>query len=155
MQLDTRVVIDVDSYSKNENTTKPEGDIVRISSKNEITKLAMGTFKVGDTGGDRAPCPCEMCCMKRPHPPRSFPWTEYDVINPALEKSLELPEGYEDRQHRYLLCTRLLMGFVLKSRTWGKCTGSSIRRALTNSRRTNRETRRRVLPATEDKRAGD
>ncbi|TWU71120.1 hypothetical protein ED733_001833 [Metarhizium rileyi] len=127
--FDTRVVIDINSYSRIE-------DVVPVSSaasvgpiiidnalsprSGNVAKSQMANFKVDDTGEDRASCPCERCCMKRPHPPRSFPWAEYDVINPTVEKSLELPEGYADRNHRYLICTRLLMGFVLKSRTWEK-----------------------------------
>ncbi|CZR56708.1 related to TOB3 (member of AAA-ATPase family) [Phialocephala subalpina] len=100
-RLDTRVLINVASY---------------LELHNE--KDGMEKFEVKDLGKNLPACPCEGCLGLRPHPPSDFPWTNYDMINPLDEKSLELPEGYEDRDHRYLLCTRRLMGFVLKSRSW-------------------------------------
>jgi hypothetical protein len=33
---------------------------------------------------------------------------------------LELPGSPEGPRHRYLLCSRVMHGFILKSRTWGK-----------------------------------
>lgn len=68
---------------------------------------------------ERALCPCEKCHLQRPHPLPQDPWSEYDMILPTLEHGLELPEGYPDTEHRYLICTRRLMGFALKTRTWG------------------------------------
>lgn len=78
----------------------------------------MGNFQVQDMGEDLPICPCEKCLGCRPHPPKGFLWTAYDLIHPEFD-DLELPEEYKDRDHRSLLCSGLLVGFVLKSRTWG------------------------------------
>ncbi|KAI1408085.1 hypothetical protein F5Y13DRAFT_205079 [Hypoxylon sp. FL1857] len=99
-EIDTRVVIDIGAFQMQEPTGR-----------------TMGDFKVDDMREDRAICPCEKCLGKRPHPPKDFPWTEYDLIDPA-HNTLELPDSYPDRQHRYLLCSGQLVGFALKSRTW-------------------------------------
>jgi hypothetical protein len=56
----------------------------------------------------------------RSHPPMDFRWVEYDLINPFKEESLKLSDDHVDPMHRYLLCSKRLMGFVLKTRTWGK-----------------------------------
>ncbi|KAJ4232954.1 hypothetical protein NW757_013739 [Fusarium falciforme] len=65
-----------------------------------------------------AKCQCEECCGMRPHPPHGFPWTRYDILDPTVEKNLEIPGAIEGPLHRYLLCDHLLHGFDLKSRTW-------------------------------------
>lgn len=114
-QIDARVVVDIATY-------------LRLASEGDIKSgiQAMGNIKTMDKGdrrksesSERALCPCEKCHSKRPHPPPRDPWSEYDMILPTLEHGLELPEGYPDKEHRYLICTRRLMGFALKTRTWG------------------------------------
>ncbi|KAI1123362.1 hypothetical protein F5Y10DRAFT_251962 [Nemania abortiva] len=94
--VDTRVVIDV---------------------KQQFNRASQKLLPVEDMGEDLAICPCEKCLGRRPHPPKGFPWAEYDMIDPEHD-DLELPDGYEDKDHRYLLCSGVLMGFALKSRTW-------------------------------------
>ncbi|KAI0454812.1 hypothetical protein F5B21DRAFT_474339 [Xylaria acuta] len=99
--IDTRVVIDIGYFVKSQGG--------RLD--------AMGSFIVQDMGGDLAICACEKCLGRRPHPPKGFPWAEYDLIDPK-HADLELSDGHKDKEHRYLLCSGLLMGFALKSRTW-------------------------------------
>lgn len=55
--------------------------------------------------GRPAKCQCEECHGRRPHPPHGFPWTHYDILNPAVE---------------YMLCDAFLQGFDLECRAWGK-----------------------------------
>ncbi|CAJ2499893.1 Uu.00g027460.m01.CDS01 [Anthostomella pinea] len=46
-------------------------------------------------------------------------WKEYDLIDPLKDSPLELVGGPDaDANHRYMLCSKRLMGFALKSRTW-------------------------------------
>ncbi|KAK6857300.1 hypothetical protein PG995_007487 [Apiospora arundinis] len=48
-----------------------------------------------------------------------FPWHAYDNIDPK-SPSLDLKDCRvgQDRRHRYLLCPRRVIGFILKSRNW-------------------------------------
>ncbi|KAH7131325.1 hypothetical protein EDB81DRAFT_137368 [Dactylonectria macrodidyma] len=75
---------------------------------------------ISDLGQELAMCQCEECQGYRPHPPTDFPWTRYDLLDPNVEKDLEIPGAANGPRHRYLLCGRLLHGFDLKSRTWVK-----------------------------------
>ncbi|KAF7517968.1 hypothetical protein G7054_g13628 [Neopestalotiopsis clavispora] len=75
---------------------------------------------VADYGEGLAICRCDKCQGARPHPPPNFPWTDYDILNPLIQESLELPSTYPDRDHRYLLCERSIWGFVLNTRTWAQ-----------------------------------
>lgn len=78
---------------------------------------------VEDNGSDQAmSCSCSSCKGMRPHPPPSFRWALYDVLDPTSEahKSLEMTGSPEGPLHRYLLASRTLYGLVLKSREWGK-----------------------------------
>ncbi|KAK7955718.1 uncharacterized protein PG986_004940 [Apiospora aurea] len=79
----------------------------------------MGNFNVQDMGEGLANCSCDKCIRGRPHPPKGFPWTDYDLIKPERD-DLELADGYPDRDHRFLLCVGFLVGFALKPRTWGE-----------------------------------
>lgn len=51
-------------------------------------------------------------------------WKKYDNIDPFETKSLELEETDTDaklgvdKDHRYLICTPVLGGLVLKTRAW-------------------------------------
>ncbi|KAI1445619.1 P-loop containing nucleoside triphosphate hydrolase protein [Annulohypoxylon stygium] len=102
--IDTRVVIDIGAYLGQRPSTKTE-------EKKE------SEFMISDIGDYLAICQCEKCLGGRPHPPKNFPWAEYDMIDPR-HGDLELPENYPDRQHRYLLCSGRLMGLALRTRTW-------------------------------------
>ncbi|ESU07861.1 hypothetical protein FGSG_02425 [Fusarium graminearum PH-1] len=74
---------------------------------------------VRDMGGKGlSKCQCEDCRGLRPHPPSGFPWVDYDILDPSVEKDLTIPGAREGSRHRYLLCGRLLRGFDLKTRTW-------------------------------------
>ncbi|KAK6839088.1 hypothetical protein PG987_004954 [Apiospora arundinis] len=73
---------------------------------------------VGDMGEGRSVCACDECHGKRVHPPPGFLWKDYDLIDPSTTKNLELPGGMDGPNHRYLLCSRRLFGFVFKSRDW-------------------------------------
>ncbi|KAI1079829.1 ATPase [Whalleya microplaca] len=75
-------------------------------------------FEINDFGEGLVDCPCNQCHGLRPHPPKDFPWTDYDVIDPKTEKTLELDGPDEHRELRYLLCPRYQYGFALKSRSW-------------------------------------
>lgn len=75
---------------------------------------------VDDMGEDLGKCVCEECHGFRPHPLPGFRWTDYDLLDPSVKLDLELSESPEGIRHRYLLCSRLLYGFVFKSRKWGK-----------------------------------
>ncbi|KAK7957774.1 hypothetical protein PG988_012622 [Apiospora saccharicola] len=106
--LDSRVVIDLGSYLQ-EMVGKHE-ELSTFESFKE-------SFAVEDTGRDRPICQCETCHGIIPHPPKGFPWADYDLIRPETD-DLQLPEGYPDRAHRYLLCSGHLKGFSLRTRTW-------------------------------------
>ncbi|KAK7926599.1 hypothetical protein PG985_003597 [Apiospora marii] len=80
--------------------------------------IVWGHIRRGRHGENLAICSCETCRGCRPHPPKGFRWTDYDIINPETD-DLRLPEGHPDRDHRYLLCSGKLKGFSLKTRTWG------------------------------------
>ncbi|KAK8867396.1 P-loop containing nucleoside triphosphate hydrolase protein [Apiospora arundinis] len=118
--LDSRVVIDIGSYFRE---TDPEGNDLQECDSNSsvISPPVMDgfDFRMKDTGIGHAICPCETCRGKRPHPPKGFPWADYDLIDPEAD-DLQLPESYPDRDHRFLLCSGILMGFALRSRTWGE-----------------------------------
>ena len=76
--------------------------------------------KVFDLGNGLSVCSCDDCRGKRAHPPPGFQWTDYDLIDPLTTQTLELPGGPHGKNHRYLLCSRRLFGFVFKSRKWGE-----------------------------------
>jgi hypothetical protein len=71
-------------------------------------------------GEELANCLCGECHGRRPHPLPGFRWADYDLLDPNLKLDLELPGSPEGPRHRYLLCSRVMHGFILKSRTWGK-----------------------------------
>jgi len=51
----------------------------------------------------------------------TFKWACYDNINPKVTKTLDL-DGEAmgvSAKHRYFLCPKRVIGFVLKSRKWG------------------------------------
>jgi hypothetical protein len=66
-------------------------------------------------------CSCEDCGGKRSHPKKDYLWAKYDFIDAVVTNTLGSIDGAikEPDRHCYLLCTRRLFGFVLKSRTWG------------------------------------
>ncbi|KAI3015169.1 hypothetical protein CBS147345_5069 [Aspergillus niger] len=74
--------------------------------------------EVEDMGDGLAKCLCEECRGWKPHPLPDFRWAAYDLLDPRVDKDLELPQSPEGAHHRYLLCSRVLYGLVLKSRTW-------------------------------------
>ncbi|KAK8024477.1 P-loop containing nucleoside triphosphate hydrolase [Apiospora rasikravindrae] len=74
--------------------------------------------KVFDLGNGLSVCSCDDCRGKRAHPPPGFQWKDYDLIDPLTTQNLELPGGLHGINHRYLLCSRRLFGFVFKSRKW-------------------------------------
>lgn len=121
-------MIDCDAYWKDppkrdSNALREFPDI--LLSKEQRQKVAEEAEKeprlVNDIGDGSTRCLCESCLGLRPHPPSNFIWTEYDLIDPTTVKSLDLPDRPEkELKHRYLICSRRLMGFVLKSRQWGK-----------------------------------
>ncbi|RDH36293.1 hypothetical protein BDQ94DRAFT_185416 [Aspergillus welwitschiae] len=74
--------------------------------------------EVEDMGDGLAKCLCEECRGWKPHPLPDFRWAAYDLLDPRADKDLELPQSPEGARHRYLLCSRVLYGLVLKSRTW-------------------------------------
>ena len=51
-----------------------------------------------------------------------FPWNGYDNINPINTTDLEVVDSKtrEINRHRYLLCPRKVLRFILKSRKWGR-----------------------------------
>lgn len=81
---------------------------------------------INDLGEELAKCYCEDCKGYRPHPPEDFPWTRYDLIDPLVDQDLEIPGSINGSRHRYALCARLLHGFDLKSRSWGKRTRHGV-----------------------------
>ncbi|KAH7123500.1 ATPase [Dactylonectria estremocensis] len=102
-QFEGRVYVDLASYYAQGPDTQPPG-----------------ICDISDLGEELAMCQCEDCQGYRPHPPTDFPWTRYDLLDPNVEKDLEIPGAVNGPRHRYLLCGRLLHGFDLKSRTWVK-----------------------------------
>lgn len=72
-------------------------------------------------------CACLVCSSKRSETQltRSQLWKTYDDIDPFELDSLKLDEHNTstrlgiDKNHRYLICTPVLGGLVLKKRTWG------------------------------------
>ncbi|KAF7555179.1 hypothetical protein G7Z17_g2379 [Cylindrodendrum hubeiense] len=95
-----RVYIDMSSYYDQGHDDEPE------------------ICDIDDLGEELAKCECEDCHGYRPHPPTDFPWTRYDLIDPNVEKDLEIPGAIHGPRHRYLLCDRSLHGFDLRSRGW-------------------------------------
>jgi hypothetical protein len=68
-------------------------------------------------------CPCDSCREARRRRNRGK-WSGYDYIDPKKVKSLAsiaVAAGFSEK-HSYLLCGGRLMGFILKSRKWGKST---------------------------------
>ncbi|KAI1338825.1 P-loop containing nucleoside triphosphate hydrolase protein [Xylariaceae sp. FL0016] len=137
-QIDDRVVIDCSSYWEHKNTEGQKSadpvlpvlmGIVRANpfhkpSKDEESRIQSaqsdGKPKLAmDYGDMKERCPCTTCIGLRPHPPASFKWTDYDLIDPATVATLDLSESHGvDIKHRYLLCSKRLMGVSLKSRNW-------------------------------------
>lgn len=74
---------------------------------------------VDDLGEGLSVCSCDDCRGKRVHPPPGFQWAAYDLIDPKATTTLEMPEGPHGKDHRYMLCSHRLFGFVFKSRKWG------------------------------------
>ncbi|PLB36595.1 P-loop containing nucleoside triphosphate hydrolase protein [Aspergillus candidus] len=97
-----RVYMDLSSYFTQENAEVPQ------------------TCDVADMGEDLGNCVCDTCLGLRPHPPPGFRWADYDLLDPSVTVNLELPGSREGARHRYLLCSRLLYGFVFKSRKWAE-----------------------------------
>ncbi|KAK7971588.1 hypothetical protein PG989_016604 [Apiospora arundinis] len=73
---------------------------------------------VDDLGEGLSVCSCDDCRGKRVHPPPGFQWAAYDLIDPKATTTLEMPEGPHGKDHRYMLCSHRLFGFVFKSRKW-------------------------------------
>ncbi|KAJ4247113.1 hypothetical protein NW762_013251 [Fusarium torreyae] len=137
-QLDGRVYIDHVSYSTYSIEIRPgfpidttdsdsDEDIQFSSARGPVRRRirppgsALKSKFVRDMGGGQlSKCQCEDCRGLRPHPPHGFPWVNYDILDPTVDKDLTLPGAPEGPRHRYLLCGRLLKGFDLKSRTWVK-----------------------------------
>ncbi|KAI1844808.1 hypothetical protein JX266_009036 [Neoarthrinium moseri] len=129
--VDGRVVVDCSSYhetkrrekrrrqkkSKSRSRKKDDSDD-DSDSDDDDEEVDAEPELVDDLGVGTQKCPCDECMGLRPHPPQNFRWKEYDLINPLKEKTLELLEGQNDPLHRYLLCSKRLMGFVLKTRSW-------------------------------------
>lgn len=86
----------------------------------EHSKLAPDICEIDDIGNDLAKCTCDYCYGRKPHPLPGFRWKDYDLWDPSVHVDLEFLGAPERDCHRYLLCSRLLYGFVLKSRTWGE-----------------------------------
>lgn len=129
MQIDGRVVIDNESYheQKRRERRRRKREIKKKKKDNssddddeEDDKESREPELVDDLGVGSQKCPCEECMGLRPHPPQNFPWRIYDLIDPYNEKTLDLPDDFDDPKHRYLLCCKRLMGFVLQSRRWGR-----------------------------------
>lgn len=63
-------------------------------------------------------------CRENPQRNRNsgFLWSKYDNIDPKITKSLNLenPDTGEISRHRYLLCPKRVMGFLLTKRKFGK-----------------------------------
>lgn len=75
-----------------------------------------------DTHKEIPGCGCEKCRETRRQRRNNGKWVGYDYIDPKEVKSLA-PIGIaagESENHCYLLCSRRLMGFILKSRKWGE-----------------------------------
>ncbi|RGP77951.1 p-loop containing nucleoside triphosphate hydrolase [Fusarium longipes] len=134
-QLDGRVYIDHASYTVYSSGKPPvelpptfDQDTDSSSTDDERTdrirrrlapRLGPKPKYVRDMGGKGlSKCQCEDCRGLRPHPPHGFPWVDYDILDPAVDKDLTKPGATEGPKHRYLLCGRLLKGFDLKTRTW-------------------------------------
>ncbi|KAI0883764.1 uncharacterized protein GGS22DRAFT_180406 [Annulohypoxylon maeteangense] len=100
--IDTRVVIDIDAYFQHNK--------INLISEN---------FMINDMGDNLAICPCERCRGGRPHPPRGFPWAEYDIVHPRHD-DLEFSGNHPNPKHRYLLCVGNIGGLALRTRTWEK-----------------------------------
>ncbi|KAI0178878.1 P-loop containing nucleoside triphosphate hydrolase protein [Hypoxylon sp. FL1284] len=119
-RIEGRVVIDCDAYWQEH--PPPQKRVKDYYSKEMERRAAEEAEKepklAEDIGDGSSQCPCEDCLGLRPHPPSKFIWIDYDLINPTLVESLDLPGGPRGLKHRYLICSRRLMGFVLKARTW-------------------------------------
>ncbi|KAK7917808.1 hypothetical protein PG985_011416 [Apiospora marii] len=71
-----------------------------------------------DMGEGGSICSCDDCRGKRVHPPPGFQWVAYDLIDPKTTRTLDLAGSPHGRDHRYLLCSHRVFGFVFKSRRW-------------------------------------
>ncbi|KAI1774648.1 hypothetical protein F4818DRAFT_418514 [Hypoxylon cercidicola] len=119
-RVDGRVVIDCDAFWKE---NPPQRHIIEdYFSKEQQRKAEEEAEKepklAEDVGNGSAMCPCKDCQGLRSHPPSKFLWIDYDLIDPTKVESLDLPSGPRGVKHRYLICSRRLMGFVLKARKW-------------------------------------
>ena len=77
--------------------------------------------QIEDMGEELGKCTCEECYGQRPHPPTNFRWNKYDLLDPAVDKNLEVDvNGIDPPRHRYFICSNHLYGLILKSRTWGE-----------------------------------
>lgn len=114
-------MIDCDAYWQEHPPKKKDRDYFSKEQQKRAAEEAEKVPRLADDVGDgTAMCPCEQCHGLRPHPPSKFMWIDYDLIDPAKVGSLDLPGGPRGLKHRYLLCARRLMGYVLKSRKWGE-----------------------------------
>ncbi|KAI0006515.1 P-loop containing nucleoside triphosphate hydrolase protein [Xylariaceae sp. FL0662B] len=127
-----RVVIDCTSYWEHNNLEEKQNKKKKKKKDDSDDEDSDdGDEDEGDTTAEKKPklvkdygigsskCPCSACLGLRPHPPPRFMWTRYDLIDPSHEATLELSDGPEkDPKHRYLLCSKRVMGFALKSRSW-------------------------------------
>ncbi|GAQ42498.1 hypothetical protein ANI_1_2222094 [Aspergillus niger] len=115
-QYQGRVYVDSASYFAQHEYTAPE------------------ICEVEDMGDGLAKCLCEECRGWKPHPLPGFRWAAYDLLDPRVDIDLELPESPEGARHRYLLCSRVLYGLVLKSRTWEELNVSYCKEPKVNKR---------------------
>jgi hypothetical protein len=115
------VIIDVASYYDDNINSSP------YTERPERPEVG----KIQDWDGI-SQCECDDCTtnLKRDHHSK-FIWTAYDNINPKETETLEFTDPITGAvsRHRYLLCPKRVIGFVLKSRNWGE---SSPRKHVVN-----------------------
>ncbi|KAK8071311.1 P-loop containing nucleoside triphosphate hydrolase [Apiospora hydei] len=140
-QFDGRVFVDNAAYIEEESATNPPRQPAKprggpmpgpprpnmpgpppMATDSEADKSSHREIPVvgdvDDLGEGLSVCSCDDCLGKRVHPPPGFQWAAYDLIDPRVTKTLELPGSSHGKDHRYLLCSRRLFGFVFKSRRW-------------------------------------
>ena len=127
LQYEGKVIVDVASY---------------YSYRDKLSSGAKSYFEPhfdrpdkgdGDRGGGDpfggGGCNCEICrpgnlsaIPKNSNYEIKVPWESYDNIDPKKTASLDLPYSSKEKnkKHRYLLCSKKVIGFILKSRKWGK-----------------------------------
>ncbi|KAI0020756.1 ATPase [Xylariomycetidae sp. FL0641] len=120
-----RVEVDCNAYEKykedlprDELLARPTIYLSEQEREERALKLEAIPKLVEDLGPGSASCPCKECKGLRKHPPTKFIWKNYDLIDPEEVTSLDLPPEPRGTKHRYLICSRRLGGFVLKTRTW-------------------------------------